>query len=407
MAKSGSLSGAIAHPGVPHLLGAQLPADFADWLDFVAVGALLAFTWNAGPTAFALLAAAMALPYVLIGPLAGAIIDRTDLKRVMVLSNLGRALATFTAAFAPDAAILLVIVFLRSTADAFFAPAKQAAIQILVPTHDLMAVNGISHAINQASKVAGPALGGLLLLFLSPQNIFLANAGVSLLAAGILLGLGSRLRSTTPRSAEKSLFKDVREGLAEFRRKPALLIGLLLMAMGYFFLFLYDSLIPLLTRALDYDQAVFGLAIAAAGGGGVLASLVLGAWSGERRPFVLMGAGYLISGPIAIFLGLAPTADQSLPWTVYVFLFALLGAATAAVVVPFKTIIQRESDPSRIGRVASTCEAVTVSVMLVAPFIGAALAELYSIGASFMAGGVALILLSIAAFLAAASPRLK
>ncbi|HIP77808.1 MAG TPA: MFS transporter, partial [Kiloniellaceae bacterium] len=151
MARAGSLSAAAAHPGLPRLLGAQVPADFADWLDFVAVGALLAFTWQQGPMAFALLAAAMGLPYVLIGPFAGALTDRADLKRVLVFSNLGRAAATFAAAFAPDTTVLLLIVFARGCADAFYTPAKQAAIQALVPPPDLMAANGISHAINQTS----------------------------------------------------------------------------------------------------------------------------------------------------------------------------------------------------------------------------------------------------------------
>ena len=408
MARFGRLSTAVSHPGLPRLLVAQLPADFADWLDFVAVGALLAFAWQAGPTAFALLAAAIGLPYVLVGPLAGALIDRGDLRQILVFSNLGRGLMTFSAAFAPDATVLLIIVFARSSADAFFTPAKQAAIRRLVPAPQLMAANGISHAINQASKVAGPALGGLLLLFLTPQEIFLANAGVSLLAAFILMGLGTRLIATTPVPAEKgALGAAVKDGLAEFRRKPALLAGLVLMALGYFFLFLYDSLIPLLTRALLCDQSVFGLAVAAAGGGGVMASLVIGAWFGERRPFLLMGLGYLLSGPLAIFLGLAPSMEQPMAWGLYVVLFGILGAATAAVVVPFKTIIQRESEPERIGRVASTCEAVTVGVMLLAPFIGAAIAEVFSIGMSFIAGGGALIALSLAAFLGAASTRLN
>ncbi|HIP78756.1 MAG TPA: MFS transporter, partial [Kiloniellaceae bacterium] len=253
----------------------------------------------------------------------------------------------------------------------------------------------------QTSKVAGPALGGLLLLFLVPQEILLANAAVSLLAAGMLLGLRRRLRSATPSREPRSLFGDVREGLGEFSAKPALLSGLVLMALGYFFLFLYDALIPLLTLALRYDESVFGLAVAAAGGGGVLASLAVGAAGARRSPFALMGLGYLISGPLAILLGFAPGAAFDLPWPAFIGVFAVLGAATAAVVVPFRTIIQREAGTERIARVSATCEAVTVSVMLVAPFIGAAVAEFYSVGAAFIVGGLALTLLAIAAFLAA------
>ncbi len=395
------LATAVKHKGVPRLLGAQVPADFADWLDFVAVGALLAFTWEAGPAAFAWLAVALGLPYVVIGPLAGALIDRADLRRVLVLSNLGRAAGTFCLAFAPDVIVLLVIVFARGAADAFFTPAKQAAIQALVPPEERTAANGLSHAINQTSKVAGPAIGGALLVFLTPQAVFLANALVSLAAALMLLGLDLRQRAAATPAQSRSLLHEMREGLAEFRHKPALTLGLLLMAFGYFFLFLYDTLIPLLTKTLLYDQSVFGLAIAAAGGGGVLASLAVGAWLGRVNAFALMGFGYLVSGPLAVLLGLAPAAQSPPPCWLYVGVFGLLGAATAVVVVPFRTIVQQQAVPERMARVSAVCEAVTVSVMLVAPFAGAAVATAYSIGASFIAGGAALIALSAAAFLTA------
>jgi len=78
---------ALANRDLRKLLGAQLPADFADWFDFVAIGALLAFSWNAEPVIFAVLAVSMGLPYLIIGPLAGVVVDRSNLKSVLIWSN--------------------------------------------------------------------------------------------------------------------------------------------------------------------------------------------------------------------------------------------------------------------------------------------------------------------------------
>lgn len=70
---------------------------------------------------------ALGLPYLLIGPIAGVLVDRTAIKSVLILSNLGRGLVTLALAFAPGWQVLLALVFLRSTVDTFYTPAKQAA----------------------------------------------------------------------------------------------------------------------------------------------------------------------------------------------------------------------------------------------------------------------------------------
>ena len=147
---------------------AQIPADFADWLDFAAIGALLSFHWNAELLVFAFLAVAMGLPYILVGPFAGALADRSPIRAILIASNLGRAAATVTLAFAANWQALLLFVLLRSAVDAFFTPARQAAVQASAPPEARMAANRISHAINQAAKILAPALGGGLMVFLAP-----------------------------------------------------------------------------------------------------------------------------------------------------------------------------------------------------------------------------------------------
>ena len=262
-----ALSRLTKYQGLRRILAAQIPADFADWLDFVAIGALLAFVWESGPLSFAWLALALGLPYVVVGPVAGALVDRSDLKLVLIVSNVGRALSTLSLAFAGNVAILLALVFLRSAIDAFYTPAKQSAIQTLVPTEDLMSANGVSHAINQASKIAGPAVGGGLLVLFLPQQVFLMNAAISLIAALILAGLHRDLRPARKRAARRPILREMAEAMDEVRGTPALFHGLWLMAAGFFAMFFYDALIPLLTKALSFNEAVFGFAIASVGAG--------------------------------------------------------------------------------------------------------------------------------------------
>ncbi len=63
------------------ILAAQLPADFADWLDYVAIISLLTYTWHVDPVYFAWFIVCLTLPYVFIGPFAGTLVDRMDIKK--------------------------------------------------------------------------------------------------------------------------------------------------------------------------------------------------------------------------------------------------------------------------------------------------------------------------------------
>ena len=398
----------LRHRGLPRLLAAQAPADLADWLDFVALGGLLVFHWDAGPLALAWLAFALGLPYVLVGPLMGVLVDRMPLRASLVASNLGRAAATAALVLADTVPALLAIVFLRGCADSAFTPARQVAIQALVPPEARGAANGASHAINQATKIAGPALGGLLLTVLDPQQVFLGNAGISLVAAVLLAGLPRGLgRRPEDRSASVAADDDTASRWrtwALVRARPRLRLAILLMSGGFFAMFFYDALIPLLTRALGHSEQVFGAAIAAVGAGGVPGAAGL-AVARAGRPFARMGIGYAVSALVSGGLGVAALGQTAISAGAFAGLFALLGLATALTVVPYRTVLQDEAPPDGMGRVAALGEAVSTTALLAAPFAGGALAAALGVGAAFAAGGAVLLLLAVMAWIGGGRAR--
>ncbi|MFV2052440.1 MFS transporter [Aliiroseovarius sp. YM-037] len=380
------------------LLLAQLPADFADWLDFVAIGALLAFTWGAEPIVFALLAVCLGLPYVLIGPVAGVLVDRTSIKAVLITSNLGRAVMTASLAFAPSWQVLLPLILLRSSVDAFFTPAKQAAIQALTVPEGRMSANGISHAINQASKIVAPGVGGALLIVIEPGTVFLLNACVSLIAAMLLVGLPAILRDALESNGRESLFGGLKAGWRQVSSNRVLAGALSLMAAGYFAMFFYDTLIAPLTRDLGFDETALGLALAAVGAGGVLGSVWLGLGKESARPFLWIAVGSFISGVAVAFGGAAEAVGANISLGVFIGIFGVVGFSTAMVVVPVRTIIQTECLPERIASVTALSEAANTTALLVAPFIGALIASFSSVGVAFVIGGGLLILIAARAY---------
>jgi len=343
------------------LLAAQTFSDFADWLHYVAVAAVLAFEMRAAPVVFAYWAVALGAPYLLTGPIAGALVDRLPLRTVLIVSNLGRAATTAAMVLAGSWPALLALVFLGGLVDGFFKPAKQAALQAMTEPGGRLAANGISHAINQSAKIIAPALGGAALALTVPDSVFLANAAVSL-AAALLCASLPRLIRPAPETRE-AVFASIAAGLRLVRGTPALRTALTLMALGFFAMFFYDTLIPPLTRALGLSETAFGLSMAAVGAGGVLGAVALGSWPRDARPFRLIALGTGVGALTIGALGLAEMAGWRIGLLPFLGLFFVTGAATALSVVPTRTIIQNETPPERIGLVTSLSEAANTAAL--------------------------------------------
>jgi predicted MFS family arabinose efflux permease len=388
-----SLIALLELPTQRRLLLATIPADFADWLDYVAIISLIVFAWGQGPIALAALSLTLTLPYVLVGPILASWVDRTDIRLVLLLSNLGRGLLTLGLAFAPGFEVLLVLVAFRAIVDSAFTPAKQAAIQLATPKDLLMPANGLHQGVNQTSKILGPALGGLLMALVQPQSVFLINALLSLVAFAVLLGLKLPAR-TIPTETHEKFWARLTGGISEFRRNGRLATALIFAAAAHFIWFLYDTQIAFLNERLGYDTAVFGISIAASGLGGVICAVLAGGLKIEPR--LLMALSALLSGPVTAALALAVVFSWPVPLPLYLATMALLGGSGVLMMVPYRAVVQKETPPDRIARVSAAGEAVTITAMMAAPFFGSLITAAWGVPAPFLIGGVMLLLLGLA-----------
>ncbi len=386
--------GALLSLPVPRRLAlASIPADFSDWLDYAAVIALVVFAWGEGPFALALLALALSLPYVLVGPFVAVIVDRVPIRSLLVISNLGRGLATLAFAFVDQTLLLLALVFLRGSIDSAFTPARQSAIQASTPPELLTHANGLHQAINQTSKIAGPAIGGLLLIVWLPQNVFLFNAALSVVAMLVSLGVVLPPRPASTEARGRFLTESLK-GISEFGRSRLLLVALIYSSCAYFAFFLYDALIALLAQGFGFDSTAFGLSIAASGAGGLAGALIAGQIA-ANRPILTMALSSLVSGSATVTIASLALLGWSMPLPLFLLALAFLGGTTAFMLVPYRTIVQKEAPPDRIARVFASGEAAITLTMMSAPLIGSAIASRWGTPAAFLAGGVMLLVLSV------------
>ena len=384
------------------LFSGQLVSNLGDWLDFLALAVLIAYVWEKGPGSLAALAMVIAVPWIFVAPFSGVLADRWPKRTVMIGADLARAAIVFAFIFAPNLPVLLALVGLKTVFSTLFAPAEQAAIRMVVPENLLFAANSLSQLVEQSTKVIGPALGGLLVSFSSPQTAFAIDGATFLVSAAILSRLppigvaGTSAEADEEKGpAESGFWQELREGLVYIARRRALLISMVSFAAAIFLLLAFDSLSPLAFREFGVSKALFGVAIGAIGLGGVLGALAVGRYGGDVNPFVLMGGGSVVIGGLVAVMGVGLLSDLDAPpllWTPVLF---AVGLASAGVLIASPTILQLETPPELMGRVDTSWAAIPTACQLFAPVLGAVVASWQSVGFVFAAAGAGLALVGV------------
>ncbi len=389
------------------LFAGQVVSNLGDWLDFLALVVLIAYIWHDGPSALAALAVVVAVPWILVAPFMGPLADRWPKKRIMIGCDLARAAVVFGLIFAPNLAVLLVLVGIKTLFSTLFSPAEEATIRYTVPNDELHAANALSHFVGQATKVMGPAIGGLLVGLTSPRVAFGVDA-VTFLASAAILSLMRPIEANAvsgrddqegdeegDEEDELGYWQELREGITHILSRRALMIGIFGMAAATFLLVAFDTLSPLAFIQLGASKAVFGVAIASVGLGGVVGAILVGRYGGETNPFVLMGASEVVVGGLVALVGYGLLAHLGLPPLVWAPVLLVVGLAAAGVLIAAPTIMQRETPPEMMGRVSASASAVPTVFQVFAPIVGAAIASWRSVGFVFAVAGGGLALLGV------------
>ncbi|MDZ5713295.1 MFS transporter [Jeotgalibacillus haloalkalitolerans] len=169
------------------LLAGEFIAGVGLWLGIIGN---LEFMQEKVPSDFvkSLILGAGLLASILIGPLAGRLIDQLHKKTVMLASGFVRALSVIFMLIAiQQDSIIWMIVFLVfiQVAAAFYFPALQAALPLVVAERDLLQLNGIHMNVATLSRVLGTAIAGVLVVQLPLSTVYI----LSLVSYLILFGL--------------------------------------------------------------------------------------------------------------------------------------------------------------------------------------------------------------------------
>nr|WP_281286742.1 amino acid adenylation domain-containing protein [Catellatospora sichuanensis] len=242
------------------------------------------YTQTGSLVGFALMATLGLVPGLLVLPLAGAIVDRSDRRRVMLLADCaaGGTQAAMLALLAfgrLDTTAVYIMIALLSVALAFQRLAYASAVPQLVPKRYLGHANGLVQMSGGLAQLVVPVVAVAALAWFGIAGILIADVLSYAFSIGVLLLM--RFPATLAHSRRESIAAEIRHGLRYSLGRPGLRTMLLYFA--GLNVFLSPLLLLLSPLAISQgDVATAGHVAVAAGGGALAGGLAVGVWGGPR-----------------------------------------------------------------------------------------------------------------------------
>ncbi len=399
--------GLIRHPDFLKLWTAETISQFGTQVSLLALPLIAAIILDVPPFEFALLATLEFLPFILLSLPAGVWVDRLRRRPILIITDIGRAIALFSvpvAVFFDALTIwqLYVVGFTIGCMTVFFDVAYQSYLPALVEREDLIEGNSKLEISRSAAQIAGPGTAGVLIGLVTAPLAIVLDAVSFLVSAFFLL----IIRRPEPRPAPRvtagggkapGMRTEIAEGLRyvlgnRYLRTIAASTALFNLSgnVAASILLLY------LVRELAFTPELLGIAFSLGAVGFLVGAVVaskVAARVGVGRTIV--GAA-MLSGPAFLPIALAP-ADLALPFVAAgVFVGGLGGAVYNINQVSFRQAIT----PERIqGRMNATMRFIVWGTIPVGTITGGFLGSTIGLHETIWVGAVATLFAFVPVFL--------
>jgi MFS family permease len=185
------------HRAYRDLLLARLISALGTWTTFYAVRIAL-YQQTGSAWWVSILLFSELVPGVVLGIAVGPLIDRWPRQRMMILSDLGGALAFGVLPFVHSPAGICGVSAIAGFSAAFFRPGCYAAIPNLVAADSVVAGNALMQGAENLATLAGPVLAGVGIVLLGKGPVYELNAFSFVLSALLLVRIGNRLQTHVP-----------------------------------------------------------------------------------------------------------------------------------------------------------------------------------------------------------------
>ena len=324
----------------------QIVSNTGNWLTNVALTLLVLKITGSG-LAVGLLAACQFGPIVLLSPRAGALADRSDKRRLLLLTQsleMAQSSGLAVLAFLPHPPLggLYVLALVGGTLLAFDNPLRRSFVTEMVVAEDIPNAVVLYSLIVNVSRIFGPALAGLLIVTLGYGWCFTIDAASYLaVLTCIVLMRPAELRRRLPRPRVRG---EVRAGLRYVASMPVLWISFVMLIAIQVLAYNFTVTLPLFViDALHSTEGVFTVLYAVFGAGAVVCGLIV-----AHRGLVHLR--HIVAGALALGLAMLVLAVVPGVWAALPAVF-VVGMAAVLYLTATTAMVQVAARPEMHGRV--------------------------------------------------------
>lgn len=390
---TGTARSALAHRDFRIVFIGSFVSNIGRWMQNVVLGAL-AWELTERPSFVSLIVFAQLGPMLLLAIVGGSLADSFDRRRLLIATQVWQAIWTFVLAAVVvgddvSEAMLVGIVFVIGLGQAIFAPTWSAALPTLAGHENLSAAVSLNSTQMNASRVIGPALGGVLWVELGASAVFVIN-GISYVFVIAAL-LVAHFPPVERRATEQGVAR-LTAGFRAARERPVVRNSLLLMASFAFFCLPFVGQMPTvaeLNLGIDAESRSYGVLYGFFGLGAVAGALLIGTvLLNAPKPKVIRGT--LVG--FAVALGVLAFLRDPAPAYPVIFAVGLVYFATTTALM---THVQGHIDDEVRGRVMALWVMSFGGTVPVSNLIAGPLIERTSVTAVVFGGAIAAVILAL------------
>lgn len=309
-------------------------------------------------------------PQLLLVPFSGAVADRFDRRKVLLVTQtllmlLAAGLGLLLISGLAELWHLYAFALGLGIVNAFDTTSRQAFVSDLVGTDQLSNAVALNSASFNSARLIGPAVAGVLIAAVGSGWVFMINAVSFLAVLAALVAIRSRRDPAASKGPRESQLRQLSAGFRYLRRRPDLLIIFLIV----FLVGTFSMNFPIVssTMAVEFGRGAsdYGLLSSVLAIGSLAGALLSARRPAARMRVVVVAVGGI--GIVSLALALMPTF-----WS-FTIPLVLLGLATSTMLTTANGFVQTTSDPAVRGRVLALYMAVLMGgTPIGAPLVGAA-----------------------------------
>jgi DHA3 family macrolide efflux protein-like MFS transporter len=337
-----------------------------------------AYQETGSATSLGIISTAFVVPFLLLSPIAGVMVDRHNRKLMMMVSDLTAVLATagilvLHATGNLQIWHLYVAAVVNGLGNTFQWPAYSATISTMVPKEKYSRANGMMSLVESGPAVLAPLLAGILLPIITLTGILVLDVVTFFLAifALTLVNIPQPEKTVEGQAESGGIFKEALYGFKYIFARRGLLGLLTFFVILNFIIGLSISLFsPFILERTNQDSAILGIVTSANAIGAVVGGLLISLWGGFKKRMDSIFIGEALTG---LFLLVVFGLGRSLPiWIIGVVIGGIFPIFTNGA---SQAIWQAKVASDVQGRVFSARRMIAWSVGPITPILAGLLAD--------------------------------